>query len=290
MIVVIDRAAPLLAERKRPPAWLHEIESACDARIDAHGPDEVFHAVKERDDVRDVVCVGRASTTSAVLSGVWAGGGEWRTLTLRHVGGPGPDPYAAALGLPLDPSTRWSRLRGACGATDLPLLRVDDVGESAPRLGLVAGAGAGAEIVRAAMRAEVGLRGWLSSAKQAVTAVRATLSDDVVLHVDWQLGAQSEREDASMLLASTVAWNVAGYDLMAAAPGEISVLSLYGAGGIGGLGGTRQGRARSASFREAPRVTLDGWSISTSGVGVTRLASGPSARFFVPPRGGAAAT
>ena len=282
MILVLDLASPLLAERGRTPRWVSEIARACDDTLEAEGPDEVFERVRARGDVRDVVCVGRASTTSAVLSGVWAGGGEWRTLTVRHIGGPGPDPYVAALGLPLEPAARWARLREARGTKDVPLLRVDDVGYSAARLGLVAGAGAGAGVVRAATRAEVGLRGWIGSARQAVSAVRSAVSDDVVFDVAWTERGGAASEASSLVLASTVPWSVGGYELVAADQGELSALSLVGAGSLAALGRPRRRSAQSASFRAAPRVALDGWSLDTPEERATTLSVGPRARFFVP--------
>lgn len=289
MLAVIDRSAPWVRSDDRGRRLAERVRAACDVVIEADGPDAIVRqVVGVGRDVRDVVCLGRPSTTAAALTGAWAGGADARTLRVRHLGGgAGLDPWAATLGGPGDAEARWDALEKPKGHRDLTLVRVDDGLQPWACLGLVFAAGSARDAVASLLRGADGRLGTLRDMGRAVTGAVAGARDPDWRAEEWRAGEQALDADDTFVVASTACVALGPLQLVGGADG----MQTWTGAWSGGLDALRALGGRKLPLRslDAGRIdatgragwTLDGWSHGADAPRPLSVRNGPTIAFFV---------
>lgn len=283
MFLLVDRSAPFvrseagraLVERLRPTAT---------AVVEAAGPTPLLaQAIPMGARMREVVSVGRASTTTVAVTAALVGGADLASLVIRHVGGGANDPWASTLRMDAPPAQRFSAGAGGEGRVSLRTLRVDDAALPHPVFGLVFAAGAASEPVCELLRGEdrrlagltrlVGERGW----RDGGAGWRPE---------EWGCDGVPLRGDATFAVASLAAMELGPLRLDGQRSDGIEALSGTIPGGRDALrwatGGTPPWQKRSVTQLHADTPSawsLDGWSPEPGGARSIRVMRGPEVTF-----------
>ena len=283
MLVIVDRSAPFVRS-DAGRALLDRLRGEAAEIIEGGGPGPLLEQVLPLGErMHEVVCVGRASTTSVAVTAAIVGGADLSRLLVRHQGGGALDPWASTLGVGEATERGGLGSSGGSGPTTRTVLRVDDAGLPHAVFGLVFAAGASAapisELLRGTDGRLSGLGRWMSESawRDGGTDWRAE---------EWRCDGVPLESSATFVVSSLATIELGPLRLEGQAFEGFEVLSGRVPGGREALrwaagGGAPWQRDRALRLEADTPCSwgLDGWTPATSGARSVRVGRGPALRF-----------